>query len=483
MKKITYAFFIISFFSLQYINAQPKHNTLIFDSTYFVSLQTDTTRLLNVHSIKITGNKKTKDYIILREVKFKTGQQIKAALLLEKLNASQALIYNTNLFSIVKLTPIMIGIDEIDIYIEVLERWYIYPTPYFKLTDRNLNDWWTTHNHDFNRVVYGLKYGDFNLSGRGDQLNIYLLTGYARNIAVSYSAPYSNTKLTEGFSIGFSFAQSKELDYKTTPKNKSLLFKSNSFDRTTLNAVATYSVRRGFYKKHTYKIQYIFNDVNDSIISTTYNPNYFNLKKSKVGFTDLCYTYQYLKVDNINYPLKGKVLNISLVKRGFGLSGGINMFQVDLAWRKYITHPHQFYSSVQFFSKLKLPFKQPYINQRAFGFGEYYLNGLEYYVVDGVASAIAKYNLSKKLTSFKIRVPFKLKQIPYLPFSLYAKTYINTGFSYNKPNGTGMLNDRFLYTTGVGLDVLSLYDLRLSAEFSMNQLHEKGLFLHLRSIL
>ena len=65
----------------------------------------------------------------------------------------------------------------------------------------------------------------------------------------------------------------------------------------------------------------------------------------------------------------------------------------------------------------------------------------------------------------------------------YAKTYFNTGFAYNKPNGSGMLNDRLLYTTGIGLDVLSLYDLRLSAEFSMNQLHEKGLFLHLRSIL
>jgi hypothetical protein len=80
-------------------------------------------------------------------------------------------------------------------------------------------------------------------------------------------------------------------------------------------------------------------------------------------------------------------------------------------------------------------------------------------------------------------LPFKIKQFPYLPFSFYAKTYVNTGFSYNQPNGSGMLNDRLLYTTGVGLDLLTLYDFRVSTEFSMNQLHEKGLFLHLRSIL
>ena len=483
MKKITRTFFIISIFFLQHLNAQPKHNNLIFDSTFFESLHIDTVRLLNVHSIKITGNKKTKDYIILREMQLKMGQQIKAAHLLKKVTTSQELIYNTNLFSIVTVTPVMVNNDDVDILIEVLERWYLYPTPYLKLTDRNFNDWWTTHNHDLKRTTYGLKYADFNLSGRGDQLNIYLLTGYARNIAVSYTAPYSNKKLTEGFSIAMGYAQNKEIDYKTTYNHKSLLYKSKNFDRTSFSATAAYSVRKVFYKKQTYKIQYSFIEVKDSIISKAYNPKYFNSKKANVDFMDFIYSYQFLKVDNINYPLKGKVLNVSLSKRGFGLSGGINMFQLDLAWRKYYTFPHHFYMNVQIFSKIKLPFTQPFVNQRAFGFGEYYLNGLEYYVIDGVATAMAKYNLSKKVFAFKIKMPFKIKKVPYLPFSFYAKTYLNTGFAYNKPNGSGMLNDRLLYTTGAGLDVLSLYDLRLSAEFSMNQLHEKGLFLHLRSIL
>jgi outer membrane protein assembly factor BamA len=176
MKKITCTFFIISFFFLQHINAQPKHNNLIFDSTFFESLHTDTFRLLNIHAIKITGNKKTKDYIILREMQLKMGQQIKAAHLLKKVTTSQELIYNTNLFSIVTVTPVMFNNDEVDILIEVLERWYLYPTPYLKLTDRNFNDWWTTHNHDLKRTTYGLKYADFNVSGRGDQLNIYLLS-------------------------------------------------------------------------------------------------------------------------------------------------------------------------------------------------------------------------------------------------------------------------------------------------------------------
>ena len=80
MKKITTIFFIISFFFLQHINAQPKQNNLLFDSTYFESIHTDTIRILNIHSIKISGNKKTKDYIILREMQLKIGQQIKSTI-------------------------------------------------------------------------------------------------------------------------------------------------------------------------------------------------------------------------------------------------------------------------------------------------------------------------------------------------------------------------------------------------------------------
>ena len=41
--------------------------------------------------------------------------------------------------------------------------------------------------------------------------------------------------------------------------------------------------------------------------------------------------------------------------------------------------------------------------------------------------------------------------------------------------------NKLLYTGGFGLDIVSLYDLRLGLAFSVNQLGEKGLFLHIRS--
>jgi hypothetical protein len=38
-----------------------------------------------------------------------------------------------------------------------------------------------------------------------------------------------------------------------------------------------------------------------------------------------------------------------------------------------------------------------------------------------------------------------------------------------------------LYSGGLGFDLLSLYDMQLGIEYSINQLGERGLFLHTRA--
>jgi hypothetical protein len=228
-------------------------------------------------------------------------------------------------------------------------------------------------------------------------------------------------------------------------------------------------------------MQFSYLNVDDSIITSKYNPNYFNENKTSAFIFDIGYNYQFLQLDNINYPLKGKAYTISIYKRGIGFSGGLNMLGLDVSYNKYIPHPHKFYSSFQFSGKIKLPFQQSYINQRSLGYGSFYLRGLEYYVIDGVAASLAKYTFRKKLISFKIPVPFHIKALPYLPFGFYAKTYADAGYSYNKIVYDTRLNNILLYTGGFGIDILCIYDLNMSLEYSFNQLKEKGLFLHVRS--
>lgn len=442
-------------------------NKLLFDSS----------AKLFVSSIRITGEKKTKKYIIEREMRFKQGDSILAAHIYEKLVRSQELIYNTTLFSEVTLIPYFISATDISILVTVKEKWYIYPTPQFQLVDRNFNEWVNRYNADLERVVYGAKFAHYNLSGRRDQLRIYLLNGYARNLSFTYTAPYSNKSLTEGFSIAAGFTQNREIIYKTSSDNIPLRYKGIRFVRNSFFTNAAYILRRGFYRKHVFNIGYNNLNVEDSITSK-YNTAYFNVKKNYIGYPEAGYTFQYIHTNNINYPLTGKIYSLALSKRGFGITGGIQMFSVDADFNKYLPHAKNWYSILQAHTKIKLPFNQPYYNQRALGYDQLYLRGLENYVIDGVAVFLAKYSLKKKIISFNIPVPIKNKIVPHIPISLFAKTFTDIGYSYNKTAFDTRLGNRFLYTGGFGIDILSLYDLNLKVEYSFNQLGEKGLFLH-----
>ena len=46
---------------------------------------------------------------------------------------------------------------KIDILVDVKERWYIFPVPYLKPVDRNLNQWIVEQKASLSRVNYGAK--------------------------------------------------------------------------------------------------------------------------------------------------------------------------------------------------------------------------------------------------------------------------------------------------------------------------------------
>lgn len=441
------------------------------------------TGYFRLNAIHIVGNNKTKPYIITREIKVKSGDTIPTSKLYETIASCKELIYNTNLFNTVKIVPILNSAFEMDLRVEVVERWYIYPSPQFKLTDRNFNEWWKVYNHDLERVIYGIKFSHYNLSGRNDALNVNWLNGYARNYTLAYSLPYINKKMTRGLSFSTSYVQSREFPYKTTSDNRLLQYRNERFSRTSFSFQGALRIRNTYYTRSALGVQLNYIKVSDSLLQPKYNPNYFGMNQSSAWFTDLFYSHQYINVDNVNYPRKGKAYQVTINKRGLGWSGGINMLSLDLSYRRFYKLPHSVSANILLSGKLKLPFRQSYLNQRAMGYGDHYMDGLEYYVIDGVASSLAKAGLNKKVLHFKIPMPFKWKEIPYVPFTFYAKTFANMGYTYNQPEFRANLNNRFLYSGGIGIDILTLYDLRLSVEYSMNQLGEKGLFLHTRGNL
>jgi hypothetical protein len=102
----------------------------------------------------ITGNKKTKNRIIEREVPLPIYDTIVGEKIPALCERAQNNIYNLALFNFVDVQPVIVPeTGNFYLKIDVVERWYIWPSPIFENAETNFNTWWQTR--DFSRTNYG----------------------------------------------------------------------------------------------------------------------------------------------------------------------------------------------------------------------------------------------------------------------------------------------------------------------------------------
>nr|WP_294903047.1 POTRA domain-containing protein [uncultured Lacibacter sp.] len=463
-------------------NAKEKLRSIIRqfpDSTEFV-----------VRSVTVGGYKKTKEYIVLREVPFKQGSRIFTGQLEEMIEQGRVNVSNTQLF--LEVIPSIQSWDErhVDIHYEVKERWYLFPFPYFKLVDRNLNQWLVEQERSLERVNYGLKLNWDNVSGRRDKLNFNFINGYTREYSIFYEQPYADKKLEKGFLASVYFKQSRQMVY-ATDSNKQVFFpvnnnQINEFVRTTFRAEAGYSIRKGVNHRHTFRLSYINESIPDTINRLIANNSlkgflpYFNDNRTSQQFGEFTYTYQYYNANNIVYPWKGFIFSGAFTQRGLGIKG-MNLWQFSGKAGKFFQLTKKTSASAVGYYLVKVPFKQPMYNMTALGYGDWFMRGLEYYVIDGVQAGIFKGTIRQEILNLNVPT-FIIKNEKYkkIPFKIIAKVYGDIGASHLPAYTNSILNNRFLYTYGAGIDVLSYYDFIARFEYSFNQLGQKGLFLHVR---
>ena len=126
------------------------------DTTSINNLKLNQSSNIIIDEIKILGNKKTKENIILRELTLKEGIIISKDKFISTLEEDKRKVINTDLFYEVEFKIEIIKENHVIIIINVLESIYWVPIIIFELSDRNFNDWWENFNHDFNRINYGL---------------------------------------------------------------------------------------------------------------------------------------------------------------------------------------------------------------------------------------------------------------------------------------------------------------------------------------
>jgi hypothetical protein len=184
-----------------------------------------------------------------------------------------------------------------------------------------------------------------------------------------------------GLATAFAIGKNREINYNTIDDKQVFLKDENNYLRKFINATTELTYRRAIKTRHRLGISYTMEEVEDTVVSL--NPDFFKTGRTRVQFPEIYYRMSFYDLDYIPYPTKGYAAEVTLGKKG--LNNIVNVWYLAAkASGSWHTGYKTFFNLVAYGS-IRVPFKQPYFMQRFLGYGDAFLQGYEYYVVDGVA--------------------------------------------------------------------------------------------------
>jgi len=443
------------------------------DTTSINNLKLNQSSNIIVDEIKILGNKKTKENIILRELTLKEGIIISKDKFISTIEEDKRKVINTDLFYEVEFKIEIIKENHVIIIINVLESIYWVPIIIFELSDRNFNDWWENFNHDFNRINYGLGFAHYNISGRADEFEVLLRLGFIKQFQTSYYIPYITKKQKGGLYIGFDYIDYNHLEYNSI-NYIPVFYKSKNSLLKELSTSIEYSHRESFYNYHYFELEYNNIILNDTL--SLINDNYFYGNRIKNSF-NINYEFDRDFRDIKNYPLNGFRLNIQIEKTGIGIFNDINKWKASIYYSKYFEFKKQFYYSftlLSYFSSKNQPY---YLYENTDQ-----LRGYEKYLIHGHSNLIYKNTLKKRIVSKNFNIEkMKFRKFKNIPINIYLKMFFDSGYvwKYSNKNQNINLNNKYLHSFGIGLDFVTIKNLYITTELSRNSNKELNFSINL----
>ncbi|MEP7320333.1 MAG: BamA/TamA family outer membrane protein [Saprospiraceae bacterium] len=438
-----------------------------------------------IDSIIYEGNAKTKNYILRRELDFKLHDSLNINQLKDRFKENRSRILNTGLFKevVINVKSWNTETNHTTILIKVEEAWYIYPIPIFELADRNFNVWWNEFNGSFKRVNYGIRFIHNNLTGNQDALKVAVQLGYSSRLDAQYAWPYWGKNRNWRFTTDLLLSKNKE-SYYTTFEDKPVFYKSSNdypLRRTRIGTSLENRTSLQLFQK--IKLEYNYNQT-ISEISENLNPDFFLNGYANQKYFSLNYTFAYDDRDLKYFPTKGRKSEIQITKEGLGnTNGSLNTLFVNLHVEQFFPWTARHSAGFLINAKASIIRNQvPYYNSKALGYGNEYLKGFEYYVVDGIDYLFLKFRESYIFyeDNFKFRPQKKLgiKSMPLrLGIAAHAGTaYVNNIYYASNNN----LANRWIYSSGLSLECLLSNTSLIQLDWSINGFKEAGFYLHFR---
>ncbi|MBC6400435.1 MAG: BamA/TamA family outer membrane protein [Ekhidna sp.] len=446
----------------------------------------DSTEWISIKKISIEGNKKTKAQIITRELSFDVGDSLLFSQFDSLFVWNKIRIYNTNLFNEVNLSLSHISEGQAAVLIEVDERWYLYPFPIFRLIDRNFNDWWVNRDRDLSRVNYGVRINQFNFRGRREFLRVVFQTGFTDVLNLRYNIPYIDKKQRNGLLFDLSYSEAKNVAFTTVDNVPRFTSDLDKDLRRVFRNIVRHSYRNSFYTFHYTTLGHFHVEIADTLAQL--NPNYLGDERTIQQHFYFGHSFLYDRRNNVNYPTKGERLIAGVFKHGLGIyDEGVNYWRIRLAASKYWDLKKGFYAASDISILSTLPEDRNYYNYYKIGPLREVLRGYDLNIIEGSSYVIQRNEIKHKLIGRKwdISKVMPIRQFRIFPFTVYGKVYFDQGYAKGYPNydGSGLLDDRYLYSYGAGLDLVLVNDLTFRLEYSRNALNQTFFFINLLSLL
>jgi hypothetical protein len=428
---------------------------------------------VKISAIEITGNKKTKDYIVKRELPYKVGDLLSKDNL-DSLNiVSQQQLFNTALFLETNVSSEILDSTSVKIKIQLKERWYFFPIPYFRWVDRNFNQWWNESNRSLERVNYGINFRQANATGNNDKLTIGYITGYTHQTTLRYQLPFIDKQLKYGMGLGWAQFNQRELNYATLG-NKQVFLRTEDIIRKGYRVNTNVTYRPSLFERHALQVGFGNESISDSAFAIA--PNFLPNRKKSFSYIDINWSYSKVRFDYNAYPTKGASTEIAFAQR-FSKENNLSAIQ----FRQIVAHriaPNRFIFAESLTIGRTMQ-QSNYSDRKLMGYGLMQMNGLEYYVVDGNAATVFKSAIHQRIGSYTLINPLTKKFLPSVKYTFWIKAFSQLGYVYSsEKNKANPLANSLLRTAGIGVDIISIYDLVLNVEYSINQLGDKGLYLH-----
>ena len=437
---------------------------------------------IQIDTISLSGNKITRDPIIYRELVFHPGDFIRDDKLDSLMACSRTNLLNTLLFNFVEIAAIYPGTDSgrVVINIQVIERWYIWPTPILKISDRNFNVWWQTK--DLSRLSYGFYINWQNFRGRRENLIMRFQWGYNRLVQLQYLVPYVNKAKTVGLGFSLGYSRQRETACQTL-YNKQVFFKdTEGFAAQDYFAIGQIAYRPDIHNSHFFQVGYNHHLFADSLVETC--PDFSPDTAGMVQYLSLSYQFKSDHRDFKSYPLKGYYVDFGVTKYGLWTfkKNTVDIVQFRATFRKYWELGPRVYFASGLNGMISAG-KQPYFILGGIGYDRDIVRSYEYYLVDAQYFAIFKNNIKfalvpNRVSEFKFIRTEKFAKIYY---ALYLNIFFDVGYGvYIQDFGryTNDLQNTPLIGYGAGFDFVTYYDVVVRLEFSMNFMNEPGIFLH-----